>query len=187
MQRYVARKGDRYYAVTYEGTDPITGRERRRWHPASTDLNDAERLATDLARRGHDDGHEQSSLTVAVYLAQRWLPSKKLTLRASTYDSYRRNIDLHIMNSIGTGTAPSSPSRSPGTALRQTRRPRPRQRHRRPQPPDDRRDPHDLRRALDEEIVAGVSQRSADKVVLRPVSPERPLLPKLLVRALEHR
>ena len=37
MQGYVARKGDRYYAVIYEGIDPLTGRERRRWHPAGTD------------------------------------------------------------------------------------------------------------------------------------------------------
>lgn len=48
MQGYVARKGDRYYAVIYEGTDrsrgaiadggippaPI-GRRLRRWHPIS--------------------------------------------------------------------------------------------------------------------------------------------------------
>lgn len=34
MQGYAARKGDRYYAVIYEGIDPLTGRERRRWHPA---------------------------------------------------------------------------------------------------------------------------------------------------------
>ncbi|MEO6570861.1 MAG: hypothetical protein ABIO83_04880, partial [Ilumatobacteraceae bacterium] len=30
MKGYVVRKGDRYYAVIYEGIDPITGRERRR-------------------------------------------------------------------------------------------------------------------------------------------------------------
>jgi hypothetical protein len=29
MKGYVARKGNRFYAVIYEGTDPITGRERR--------------------------------------------------------------------------------------------------------------------------------------------------------------
>ncbi|MFN6120866.1 MAG: tyrosine recombinase XerC, partial [Actinomycetes bacterium] len=101
MKGYVARKGDRYYAVIYEGTDPITGRERRRWHPAGTDPGDAQRLAIDVARRRLDDGYERSSLTVAVYLTQRWLPSKKLTLRASTFDSYRRNIDLHITPAIG--------------------------------------------------------------------------------------
>jgi integrase len=101
MQGYVARKGDRYYAVIYEGTDPVTGRERRRWHPAGTDRVDAERLAAELARRRHNDGYERSSLTVAVYLAQRWLPSKKLTLRTSTHDSYRRNIELHVTPAIG--------------------------------------------------------------------------------------
>ena len=37
MKGYVAQKGDRYYAVVYEGLDPITGRERRRWHPAGSD------------------------------------------------------------------------------------------------------------------------------------------------------
>jgi hypothetical protein len=35
MKGYVARKGDRYYAVIYEGLDPLTGRERRRWHPST--------------------------------------------------------------------------------------------------------------------------------------------------------
>lgn len=29
MKGYVARKGKRWYAVIYEGTDPITGKERR--------------------------------------------------------------------------------------------------------------------------------------------------------------
>lgn len=37
MKGYVARKGDRYYAVIYEGMDPLTGKERRRWHPAGAD------------------------------------------------------------------------------------------------------------------------------------------------------
>ena len=34
MKGYVAQKGARFYAVIYEGVDPLTGRERRRWHPA---------------------------------------------------------------------------------------------------------------------------------------------------------
>lgn len=31
---YVVNKRDRWYAVGYEGIDPVTGRDRRRWHPA---------------------------------------------------------------------------------------------------------------------------------------------------------
>jgi hypothetical protein len=30
VKGYVVRKGNQYYAVIYEGLDPITGRERRR-------------------------------------------------------------------------------------------------------------------------------------------------------------
>src|SRR3954454_1604851 len=98
MQGYIARKGDRYYAVIYEGLDPLTGRERRRWHPAGTDRAMAEQLASDLAeRRCQDGGHERASLTIAVYLTQRWLPSKQMALRPSTWDAYRRVIDLHLV------------------------------------------------------------------------------------------
>jgi integrase len=88
--------------VIYEGIDPLTGRERRRWHPAGTDKAAAERLACDLAdRRRQCGGHERGSLTVAVYLTQRWLPSKKMALRPSTWDAYRRVIDLHLIPRVG--------------------------------------------------------------------------------------
>jgi hypothetical protein len=33
MKGYVAKKGSNWYAVIYEGTDPVTGKERRSWHP----------------------------------------------------------------------------------------------------------------------------------------------------------
>src|SRR5207249_4479260 len=90
MKGYVAKKGSRYYAVIYEGLDPITGRERRRWHPAGACETEARALATRLAMARAGDRPQRSSLTVAVYLTQRWLPSKQLTLRASTFDGYRR-------------------------------------------------------------------------------------------------
>jgi len=101
MKGYVARKGERYYAVIYEGTDPITGRERRRWYPAGTCDVEARALAHELAEARSNDAPARSSLTVAVYLTQRWLPSKRLTLRASTWDGYRRNIELHVIPEVG--------------------------------------------------------------------------------------
>lgn len=30
----IVQRNHRYYVVAYDGHDPITGRERRRWHPA---------------------------------------------------------------------------------------------------------------------------------------------------------
>jgi integrase len=101
MQGYITRKGNRYYAVIYEGIDPLTGRERRRWHPAGTDRAAAQAMACELAEQRRECGHERGSLTVAVYLTQRWLPSKKVALRPSTWDAYRRVINLHVVPRIG--------------------------------------------------------------------------------------
>lgn len=41
MPGYVVAKGSRFYAVIYDGIDPLTGRERRQWHPAGTNRDDA--------------------------------------------------------------------------------------------------------------------------------------------------
>jgi integrase len=102
MKGYVVRKNNQHYAVIYEGLDPITGRERRRWHPAGADRAQAEALANELAvERMRDWSPRRSSLTVGVYLTQRWLPGKRAALRPSTWDSYRRNVELHIVPRIG--------------------------------------------------------------------------------------
>ena len=45
MKGYITRKNHHWYVVIYEGLDPTTGKERRRWHPAGTDRAEAERLA----------------------------------------------------------------------------------------------------------------------------------------------
>ncbi len=101
MKGYVARKGNRWYAVVYEGTDPVTGRERRSWHPAGCERDDAERLAARLAseRDGAHDGAR--SLSFGAFLTSRWLPGKRLVLAASTYNGYRRNAEGHIVPALG--------------------------------------------------------------------------------------
>ncbi len=83
MRGYVVEKGGRFYAVIYEGRDPITGRERRSWHAAGPDHVEAERLAVSLAlaARAKD---RPLGLTVARYLLQTWLPRKQISLRPSS-------------------------------------------------------------------------------------------------------
>ncbi|GBE22693.1 tyrosine recombinase XerC [bacterium BMS3Bbin01] len=101
MKGYVGKKGDRWYAVIYEGLDPVTGKERRSWHPASTNREDAERLAARLAKELKGRNDEGRSLTFGAYLTTRWLPGKKLQLARSTWDGYRRKIDPHILPTLG--------------------------------------------------------------------------------------
>jgi integrase len=102
MKGYVARKGNQHYAVIYEGLDPVSGRERRRWHPAGPDRAEAEALAVELAaERMQGRSTRRSTLTFGVYLTQRWLPGRRAALRPSTWDSYRRNVDLHVVPCLG--------------------------------------------------------------------------------------
>ncbi len=102
MRGGIQKKGKQYYAVIYDGIDPGTGRKRRRWVPAGTRRADAEKVLADLIRRKYDgEPVPTEKLTLAEYLTERWLPIQKSRLRASTYDSYRRNIDLHVIPTLG--------------------------------------------------------------------------------------
>lgn len=101
MRGYVVRKGDRWYAVVYEGLDPVTGKERRRWLPAGTTREEAEQLAARLAAELNGRNDETRSLTFGAYLTDQWLPGKKINLAQSTWDGYRRKIDRHIIPAIG--------------------------------------------------------------------------------------
>ena len=101
MSGYIAQRRGRFYVVIYEGVDPVTGKERRTWHPAGDDRDGAERLAkklgADKARR--DD--TRRPLTFGTYLTTQWLPAKKLHLATSTYRGYQRNVHRHIIPTLG--------------------------------------------------------------------------------------
>lgn len=98
MRGHTAKKGNRYYAVIYEGVDPATGKGRHRWYPAGPRKADADKLVTELVKRRHDgDYRAPEKITLGVYLAEKWLPGQRAQLRPSTLDSYERNIRLHVI------------------------------------------------------------------------------------------
>ena len=101
MNGYVAQRRGRFYAVIYEGRDPVTGKELRRWHPAGTDRAEAELLARRLAAKEQSRIGPTRSLTLGAYLTTQWLPAKKLHLAASTYRGYERNVTLHVLPLLG--------------------------------------------------------------------------------------
>jgi hypothetical protein len=107
MRGYTAKKGNHYYAVIYEGVDPATGKERRRWYPAGARKSDAERLVTELVKR-HNDGDYRApeKITLGTYLIEKWLPGQRAQLRPSTFDSYERNFGS--MSSRSSATSRSS-------------------------------------------------------------------------------
>lgn len=47
---YIIQRKDRFDVVSYDGLDPLTGKERRRWHPAGQDRHEAEQMVARIER-----------------------------------------------------------------------------------------------------------------------------------------
>lgn len=97
---YVTEKRGIFYAVIYEGRNPASGRERRRWHRCH-DRAAAEALAIDLTRRRARQRHTGSSLTVAEYVLGQWLPAKEATLAPTTHARYVTSVEHYLLPHLG--------------------------------------------------------------------------------------
>jgi len=70
--------------------------------PAGTRRADAEKLLADLVKRSHEGNTVVSErITLGAYLLDRWLPVQEARLRRSTFDSYRRNVERHVVPALG--------------------------------------------------------------------------------------
>ena len=87
MRGHIAKKGNRYYVVIYEGIDPATGKGRHRWHAAGPTRKGAERLLVELVKRHHDGEYRPpQKITLGEY-PERWLPTQKARLAGPTFSS----------------------------------------------------------------------------------------------------
>jgi integrase len=95
---YIVQRNHRFYVVAYNGHDPITGRERRRWHPAGTDHADAIALQHRIERQRPIS---KSELSVGGFMTTTWLATKG-DLTRHTANRYRWMINHNIAPRIGT-------------------------------------------------------------------------------------
>jgi hypothetical protein len=86
---YIVQRGDRFYVVAYNGLDPLTGREWRRWHPVGRDRDDAEAVAQRLEPEHHGSSPPiGGATTLGTFLCQTWPPRKRRQVRATTAYRY---------------------------------------------------------------------------------------------------
>ena len=95
---YIVQRNHRFYVVAYNGHDPITGRERRRWHPAGSDPGDAEVLQRRIDSQRPKPTREAS---LGGFMSTTWLGTKS-GLTRPTANRYRWMIDHNITPRIGT-------------------------------------------------------------------------------------
>ena len=99
---YIVERNTRFYVVAYDGLDPLTGRERRRWIPIGHDRTEAEAVAARLDSE-HDAGPppHRGSVSVGDFLTRTWMPHKRRHVRATTAYRYAWFIDRYINPAIG--------------------------------------------------------------------------------------
>ena len=99
---YIVQRQDRFYVVAYDGLDPLTGRERRRWHPVGHDRHEAEQLAVRLDHeRDAAPAAPTGPVTFGEYLTNTWIPHKRRQVRATTAYRYAWFVDRYIQPAIG--------------------------------------------------------------------------------------
>lgn len=111
---YIVNREDRFYVVDYDGIDPITSKERRRWHPAGTSRVDADAIAArlDAERERRHVEPAPRGVTLARFLAEDWLPRKRRTGAATTAYRYAWMVEHYVVPA----------RRQPQTAGRRQRR-----------------------------------------------------------------
>ncbi len=94
---YIVQRNQHFYVVVYNGRDPITGRERRRWHPAGASRSVAEaiKMRVDQARPPC-----RRPGTLGEFMATTWMDSKPL-LSNSTRCRYQWMLEKNIAPRIG--------------------------------------------------------------------------------------
>lgn len=95
---YIVQRNQRFYVVAYNGHDPITGRERRRWHTAGSNPDDAEAVRHRIDRQRPIPSCEAS---LGGFMSTTWLGTKR-TLTRPTANRYRWMIDHNISPRLGT-------------------------------------------------------------------------------------
>jgi integrase len=97
---YIVHRNPHFYVVAYDGVDPVTGRERRRWHSAGRSRGDAEAIAASLTVRSVLAA-PAGLVTVGTFLADQWMPRRRTQLRPTTAHRYTWMIEHYICPRIG--------------------------------------------------------------------------------------
>lgn len=97
----VVKRGKGYAVVLEVAPDPLTGRRRQKWHSGYRTKAEAERARTELLGKLDQGTYVAPAKTTVGDFLEEWLVAIGSTVRASTADSYRRNVENHVVPRIG--------------------------------------------------------------------------------------
>jgi integrase len=90
-----------WYAVVEMNRGP-DGRRRQKWHGGFRTRKEAEAAKAKLVSELHAGVYvEPAKMTLGEWIESSWLPTMRTQVKASTWDSYMRNLRLHVVPRIG--------------------------------------------------------------------------------------
>lgn len=102
MSGFVRKRGSTWTYYFEDEPDPVTGKRVQRSKGGFATKKNAQsalhEVTSDLNKGRFVEPHR---IQIGEFLAERWLPSIEETVRFSTFDSYRRNAQLHVIPRIG--------------------------------------------------------------------------------------
>jgi len=91
----------RWYVVLDVGID-TEGRRRQKWHGGFRTRREAEVARAELVNDLHTDSYVMPDrVTLAEWIHESWLPMTEARVKPSTFDSYRRNLENHVLPALG--------------------------------------------------------------------------------------
>ena len=90
-----------WYAVVNIGTDD-SGKRKQKWHGGFKTRREAELALTEIVQSLDKQTYvPPQRLTMAEFFRHEWLPMMETQVKASTFDSYRRNLENHVLPTLG--------------------------------------------------------------------------------------
>lgn len=91
----------RWYVVVDVGAGS-DGRRKQKWHGSFATRREAEVERAKIVSQLHVGGYvAPDRLTFGQWVRRSWLPMTKTRVKPSTYDSYRSNMETHVLPAIG--------------------------------------------------------------------------------------
>lgn len=101
MRGSVVKRGGTWSAVVDAGPDPLTGKRRQKWHSGYRTKKDAEQAVSRLVTAINDGTYVEPTRQTVADFAREWLAAIEPTVRPATHYSYKRNLELHVVPSLG--------------------------------------------------------------------------------------
>ncbi|MDQ3462988.1 MAG: Arm DNA-binding domain-containing protein, partial [Actinomycetota bacterium] len=90
-----------WYAVVDVGQGE-DGKRKQKWHGGFKTRRDAESALAELVQSLETQTYiTPQRLTLAAFVRTEWLPTMQTQVKVSTWDSYRRNLENHVLPELG--------------------------------------------------------------------------------------